>query len=587
MSEQSEPATRPGSHDRDGWRAYWIAQGQPWRLEPEIDAERKYLLSRARGIEPSPKQNRYPFKDVALTRADVEWLLATHEGGHGPVAWADETQRVREGLDLRGADLRGVSLRGLPLARVRGGLAGGLPEQVAAAAVVLEEADLREAHLEGAELHGARLAGADLRKVSAESIALSEAHLEGADLRGAVLRRANLRTARLEGTNLGEAHLEGVRLHDADLFRARLREAGLAGAALNKARIEDADLHHAHLEGAELREARAKRANFFGAHLEGATLFGARLEEAILSGARLDGADLRRARLGDANLEAAHLHGAALRGTHLEGANLFAARLEGSSLPDDVVARVREWRTWRDFPADLPPADLRGAFFDSGTNLREIVLGDEAHGSTPTADLTWGGANLAVVKWHLEKGRRRFLVLGDEQEARRRRERDGKVKDNEAQIGWLEAAVRANRQLAVALQEQGLDEIAAVYAYRGQVLQRHLLWRERRLGRWLFSLSLAALGGYGYRMWRILVAYVLCISVSALAYFVLGQVGYGHPLPLHEAFLVSITAFHGRVFAEQFNPETPQAWVTAGEAVAGLVVEGVFIAMLAQRFFGK
>jgi len=28
-------------------------------------------------------------------------------------------------------------------------------------------------------------------------------------------------------------------------------------------------------------------------------------------------------------------------------------------------------------------------------------------------------------------------------------------------------------------------------------------------------------------------------------------------------------------------------WVTAFEAVAGLVVEGVFIAMLAQRFFGK
>ena len=42
---------------------------------------------------------------VKLNRADVEWLLATHENGRGPVIWSDETQRERIGLDLRGADL--------------------------------------------------------------------------------------------------------------------------------------------------------------------------------------------------------------------------------------------------------------------------------------------------------------------------------------------------------------------------------------------------------------------------------------------------------------------------------------------------
>ncbi len=55
-----------------------------------------------------------------------------------------------------------------------------------------------------------------------------------------------------------------------------------------------------------------------------------------------------------------------------------------------------------------------------------------------------------------------------------------------------------------------------------------------------------------------------------------------------EALLTSITAFHGRVFSEPFlRPGEPQLWVTAFEAVAGLVIEGVFIAMLAQKFFGK
>jgi hypothetical protein len=54
---------------------------------------------------------------MKLSRADVEWLLATHEHGRGPIDWSDEGQREREGLDLRGADLSRVDLQNLPLAR--------------------------------------------------------------------------------------------------------------------------------------------------------------------------------------------------------------------------------------------------------------------------------------------------------------------------------------------------------------------------------------------------------------------------------------------------------------------------------------
>jgi len=113
-----------------------------------------------------------------------------------------------------------------------------------------------------------------------------------------------------------------------------------------------------------------------------------------------------------------------------------------------------------------------------------------------------------------------------------------------------------------------------------------VLWREHAFGRWLFSLLLALLSGYGYRIWRILAAYLLTVSVFALAYFVLGMHHTPH-LPLAQAFLESITAFHGRVFSEQFSPNTLQIWLTALEAIAGLIIEGVFIAMLIQRFFGK
>ena len=88
-------------------------------------------------------------------------------------------------------------------------------------------------------------------------------------------------------------------------------------------------------------------------------------------------------------------------------------------------------------------------------------------------------------------------------------------------------------------------------------------------------------------MWRILVAYLFIVLLCAGAYFVLGMYYEPH-LSFLEAMLTSITAFHGRVFSEPFlRPGDPQLWVTAFEAVTGLVIEGVFIAMLTQKFFGK
>ncbi len=147
-------------------------------------------------------------------------------------------------------------------------------------------------------------------------------------------------------------------------------------------------------------------------------------------------------------------------------------------------------------------------------------------------------------------------------------------------------AVRANRQLVVVLRDQGLNEEADHFAYRAQLLHRKVLWLQHEFGRWIFSLLLAVLSGYGYRIWRILAAYIVVVSLFALAYFVLG-IHFSPHMHLDQAYLESITAFHGRVFLEQFNTNTPQIWLTAFEAIAGLIIEGVFIAMLIQRFFSK
>src|SRR6266536_2926413 len=101
------------------WHAHWQVKGLPWRTEPEIGAKRQEELSKCRAIVPDIEKGIYPFKGMKLSRADVEWLLATHENGRGPVDWSDEGQRSRNGLDLRGADLHFTDLQQLPLTRLR------------------------------------------------------------------------------------------------------------------------------------------------------------------------------------------------------------------------------------------------------------------------------------------------------------------------------------------------------------------------------------------------------------------------------------------------------------------------------------
>jgi class 3 adenylate cyclase len=131
---EQAPVERPTSADAEAWKIYWQAQGMHWRTEPEIIPERQAYLAARRAIPPAIDQGIYPFKEVTphLTRADLEWLLATHAGGRGPVVWTDEQLKPkadrRVSLDLRGADLRDLDLSGLPLDRLAAGAAPPLPD---------------------------------------------------------------------------------------------------------------------------------------------------------------------------------------------------------------------------------------------------------------------------------------------------------------------------------------------------------------------------------------------------------------------------------------------------------------------------
>ena len=410
---------RPALDDQDAWKAYWATQGQAWRTEPEIDMERQRELSERRVIDPDAKEGIYPFSGIKLSRADIEWLLATHENGRGPIDWNDEKQRKREGLDVRGADLNGVNLGKLPLARLCGGLSS--------------DVFTTEEH---------QLAAVQMRK-----------------------------------TVLTEAQLEG----------ARLREA----------------------------------------QLKGAWLVGARLKNASLMGAQL------------------------------ERAHLMWAQLEHVA-------------------------------------LREAVLADKEGIGPQLVDVQWNDINLTIVDWSQIK------ILGDEYEARQRKSSNGKPKNKTRQIGEYREAVRANRQLVALLQSQGLNEDAVRFAYRVQVLQKHVWWllitqrgikinqRSQALWAWIFSWFLFLLAGYGYRPSRSFLAYFLVISGFATAYYLLGHT-VGPALSPLGAFVFSMTSFHGRGFfpGSDISLDDPLTVLAALEALVGLIIEVTFIATLTQRFFNR
>lgn len=476
---QPSKLPRPTNTDEEAWKTYWQQQGQPWRTEPEIDAERQTYLIERLSIEPNIEKGIYPFKDIKLSRADVEWLLATHENGRGPINWSDKSQREREGLDLRGADLSQENLSNLPLACIQGGPGWGewffaTEEQRTMAVVNLQGADLRRAQLQGAGLRGAQLQGAFLGEVQLQGANLSEAQVQKANLRGAQLQKADLAKAQLQ--------------------KADLRGAQLQGAFLGEAQLREADLH------------------------------GTKLQKAMLIGAQL------------------------------QGASLYEAQLQG--------------------------ADLREAQLD-GVQLPGATLSDEKYGPTLLADIRWGEINLAVVDWTPVKR------LGDEHRAHQTKDVDD-----------YRAAVRANRQLAVVLRDQGLNEEADRFAYRAQKLQRIVLRRQalephvslrhrlEKLTSYIFSLFLDLLAGYGYHPIKTLGWYLLVIGGFAMTYSLSGHL----PL-LPDAFVFSIMSFHGRGFFPSLSGETSLhnslVVSAAAEAVIGLFIEISFFATFTQRFFGR
>jgi hypothetical protein len=198
----------------------------------------------------------------------------------------------------------------------------------------------------------------------------------------------------------------------------------------------------------------------------------------------------------------------------LQGANLRKAQLQGADL------------SW----AWLQGADLSGATLDSKTTLANAVilvseddrplrarlLRRPRYGPA-LGDLHWGDLDLVRLT-HLD-GWDDLRRLADERGLSWR-----------SDAGDHRAAVRAYRQVAQRLRDQGYSDVADRLSDRAQVLQRKLLFRLlladwRRpwqlpgdLVRWLFSWFLALLAGYGYHPGRSVFWYLTAIASFTLLY---------------------------------------------------------------------
>jgi hypothetical protein len=329
----------------------------------------------------------------------------------------------------------------------------------------------------------------------------------------------------------------------------------LVGANLCQAELQGAYLRQAQLQGAALVNAQLAGDDLSDAQLQDASLIGAQLQKADLSGAQLQGTKLLETQFQGAKLTRAQLQGAAFMRTDLRGCNLLGARL-------DVNTELIE-----------PRLDARVQF----------------------ANVLWNGALLIRPDWE------QVPSLGDEEQAREKMTlhmetakgtltQKQRPKTSAERLTGYQTAARAYLQLAVALRGQGIIDAADRFTYRALIMQRKAIWWKMRsipllagsakktaeagqapqrppsaplrraaqqvrdwlagmlglgrlIGPYLFSWFLAVLTGYGFRMSRIVVAYLLLICGFATAYWSVG-VHQPRDISFWTALIVSVTAFH-------------------------------------------
>jgi uncharacterized protein YjbI with pentapeptide repeats len=367
------------------------------------------------------------------------------------------------------------------------------------------------------------------------------------------------------------------------------------------------------------------------ANLRDADLSGLPLEGCNLALAQLEGADLSNTRLENANLEYAFLAGARLMGADLRGAWLARTDLREVWLDDNTVLTGAHLFTQKDpSPAREYALDVRLA--GVRWNETDISSVDDIDQFRRLGD------DLTPLSLRL----RAKLRGKDSRLAKQVRQWQDKI-DNAGHQKYISDAIAAYRQFARALRNSGLPHIAARAEYRARQLERQvrrpltIRWSSRTIRRrsdrasktlerekqraqgvpasgqftsrawfalvdwlgvtflrWLnsgryycaraASFLLDIICGYGYKPVRILIVYVVTILVFARIYATYAP----QPHAPHgwNTIWFSMIAFHGRgIISGDINPNARILWVPALEAVIGLGIEALLVAVIIRRLF--
>lgn len=588
---------RPANTHRKEWQEYWKALGMPWREEPEIDGERQQFLSDRRMVSPNVRRGIYPFRDqtggIVLSRADLEWLLATHEsdGIVGPVEWSNQQHQQRSGLDLRGADLRKARLERLPLARAQ--LSFVLSEQRTYPDPITKEQESWSV--------------AQVGKLTVVEAELQGAYLNGLDLEEAHLEKTNLERAEISGANLSGAFIKSANLCRADLSGSTLDDARILGSIRNRTKLNHANLTNASFENVEVEDMEAIRADFTKAKLRDSSFIRTHLEFAIFEDSHLENVRIRTEIVEPAekvHLVGSRFNGAQLKGSifcdvilsdcsfaeaDLSGATFVDARFAGSVLPAEQIELIKPWISQEDLGNVRRGAILTNAQLDHGTRMIRCVFTERGSAGAYLESVRWNGARLGEANWES------LAPLGNEFAARN-------PSQGYTPLYWVDSigqgfefanAEAANMQVANVLRDSLRFREAQYFEYRAQLCQRALLRKRLRQNafKWVWSWVAWATTGYGYKLWRITATYLFSLVFFAFIYWRQGVhssgAGGSSLQALWESFLISLSAIHGRTVFEPLGAWSAAAWTAGVESVWGIVIEALFVAMLIQRLFRR
>lgn len=272
-----------------------------------------------------------------------------------------------------------------------------------------------------------------------------------------------------------------------------------------------------------------KKVNLSQLDLSGARLFDAKLEGADLVGTNLSSADITHCDMRHADLTQANLAGARLWNTDLTGASLTECDLSGADLWNAKLFNVKLWH-----------ATLAGAKAIS----RKTFSGGE-----------------------------RFVDHTNINES-----------------GAL-AAEESYRNLKQYFISNGMYNDASWASFKEKIMERMILKKNRDL-RYLPSLTMGTLCGYGEKPYRIVLSAALTICLFALAYLFLNAiqstVNQNEVLHWGDCLYYSAITFTTVGYGDLIpKPHTTFRLLAAFEAFMGVFLTGLFIFTLARKYSAR